>query len=61
MPLVDLTESGFILFAVINESSKIFARDQSSGVPSKELSHVKLRQLSRFNTFQRYPEVFQNS
>ena len=53
MPLVDIATRGFTPFAVIMrekvKSWKTFARaeGQSSGVPLKELSRVKLRRLTR--------------
>ena len=52
MPLVDLAMSGFILCSNYArteslKSLKTFARAQSSGMPLKELSRVKLRRLTR--------------
>ena len=61
MPLIDLATSGFILFATRkcdrkSKSSKTFARAQSSGVPLKELSRVKLRRLTREHISKNIPK-----
>ena len=54
MPLIDLATSGFVLIAVIMRK-KIFQDVRESPVEGafEELSRVKLRRLSRLNTFQR--------
>ena len=46
MPLVDIDMSGFILFA----------RVQSSGMPLKELSHVKFGRLTRDHISKNIPK-----
>ena len=50
-----------VIYARENMSSKTFARAQSSGVPLKELSRVKLRRKNSRTRFKEYPEVFKNS
>ena len=45
-----------LLFSILRRSSKTFARAQSSGVPSKELSGVKLRGLTREHISKNIPK-----
>ena len=49
--------SGFILFAVIMRENLVFARAQPSRVPLKELSHVKLRRLTREQISNNIPKL----